>query len=157
MKLPNPNLGPEHPVNHLRELAAAVEDYLRLVPACGPSRRASLEFSLQACDRYETQAPHGVDLDAAFGLNTQRGGARSRWFAVEARAQRDALLREARARHCAGMDIEAAAQAILSAHADRAKQAGTRPNGLAHDVAQAALHADIPGKARLKAILAKTK
>lgn len=78
------------------------------------------EWFREALALYESGAPHGLGLAAAFGLRPAGPGA-TPWWELEARAARDALLRIVAARYFGGLSHRAQAAAIV--HKVRAYEA----------------------------------
>ncbi len=154
MRLPEPVLGPDHPLNQLRELWAAL-DAFRATPGCPPRLRALLGFLLAALRRYDEQAAAGVDLDGAFGLRTRGAG---QWWMLEQRACRDRLLREIVRTRYADMHVSAAAQAILRDLALLDRQRDPPAGSVTALLARAAVYSPVPRSAKaLRAILAEIK
>ncbi len=142
------------PIDRLRQVRDAARAGRPLPPDAA-------EWLAERLDRYEDQAPSGLDLDAAFGL-AQRGG--SAWWHEEARRQRDATIRALRDQYFADAPLDAAVKAIhllatryqaASARRDAAKaEADLVADGRRRLIA-AALRTGrtFPGQKQLRAIL----
>ena len=140
MRLPEPALGPDHPVNLLREAWAAL-DALQAGPDCNPRLRVLLRFLLGALARYDAEAASGLRLDQAFGL--RRAGP-NQWWREERTAIRNRLLREMAGRHYAGLDPSATARAILQDKALLDRQRDPPCGSATADLARAARFGEIP-------------
>ena len=130
------------------------------VEAMASLRRAGAEIAgsanadlarLGAAIRRYDAARGGVTLDEELGL-TPAGGA-GPWWRAEARAKRDALLRQVRSTCMAEMDLGAAAAEIIALA--RRRQAETTPptTRVAQLVDRALQCGPLPERKRLRAIL----
>ncbi len=152
MRLPEPSLGAEHPVNRLRTAWAALEAFCA-TPSCTQELRAAVGFLLDGLKRFDEQAGAGVTLHAALGLGNSHGG-RS-WVRAQALADRDRLLRDIRKTRLGNMDDGAAAEAILAELSALDRRRDLRDGTLPSDLACANLCARIPRtKKQLEKILA---
>jgi hypothetical protein len=139
------------PIDRLRRLARALE-------TGAPPEAADGVWLSQAIRQYEDGAATGLGLEHALGLVPAPG--QERWWTVEARRDRDALIRQYRDEAFSNLSIAAAAREIVLA--GRRYQASTwrldkdgRTPGPNHQrLAQVlATGAPFPGVRRVQAIL----
>jgi hypothetical protein len=145
MRLPEPALGPDHPINLLREAWAAL-DALQAAPGCNPRLRTILRFLLAALRRYDEEASTGLALDQAFGLRRRSGP--DQWWRRERLANRDRMLRAIAAEFYPGLDVTATANAMLRDVALLDRQRHPPAGSVTAELARAACYASIPGTPR---------
>ncbi len=129
----------DHPMNRLRRLARVLE--LVAADPGGGQLAADANWLAAVVRRYDNEAAGGLDLAAALGLRPRPGG--TPWWAAEARARRDDMMRRARDEFFGDLAIAEAAEAIRRAAA-QARQPRRPKHGPAARLAEAARFMPIP-------------